>query len=77
MTEGKDGPWEKQSLSIVRTFFWASAGTIDFSLITSLCKRSESKRSETLILPLVIKSCPECCFVKDALCEKSQGAGVL
>jgi hypothetical protein len=42
-------------LSIVRTLFWASARTLDVPLARLLWKRSETR-----ILPLAIKNCPEC-----------------
>jgi hypothetical protein len=41
--------------SIVRTLFWESAETPDFSLARLL-----QMRAETRILPLAIKICPEC-----------------
>ena len=41
--------------SIVRTLFWTSAETLDFSLA-----KLPWKRPETRIPPLAIKNCPEC-----------------
>ena len=41
---------------MVRTLFWANAETLDLQLFRAL-----RKRAETRILPLIIKSCPECC----------------
>jgi hypothetical protein len=43
------------NFTIVRTLFWTSAETLDFSLTKPL-----PKRPETLILPLTIENCPEC-----------------